>query len=46
LTSQTPGYFYDTSAATGSTTITLLIDVTSAGKTLAVTQVVVTALCL
>lgn len=42
VTSQTPGYFYDTGAATGSTTITMLIDI----HTSAVTQVIVTAMCL
>jgi hypothetical protein len=46
VTAQTPGYFYDTSAASGSTTITLYIDITSGGAPQAVTQVTTIANCL
>jgi hypothetical protein len=46
VTTRSPGYFYDTAAATGSTTITLYVDVTSGGVPQAVSEVATTANCM
>jgi hypothetical protein len=45
VSGQTPGYFYDTTAATGTTNITLFIDVTSGGVPAPVSQVTTLASC-
>jgi hypothetical protein len=45
VSAQTPGYFYDTSTASGTTNITLFIDVTAAGLPEPVSQVTTIASC-